>query len=160
MSDTPDDLEVAYALFEEAKQNTYKHGGDVLIEFFHICQDYFQPKEDPVARVTEKDMQVARSIVEELKDLSAEVKALTSPPIPVAIVTGSSVQWLPNACKVPDRSPLYTSPPIPAYMVMVPREILDRFPELNMSNYSPDNVEVLNNWGIELVLAAAPKGGA
>ncbi len=39
---------------------------------------------------------------------------------------------------------------------LVPVEILDRFPELNMSNYGPDDVDALNAWGIELVLAAAP----
>jgi len=38
----------------------------------------------------------------------------------------------------------------------VPVEILDRFPELNMSNYGPDDVDELNAWGIELVLAEAP----
>ena len=41
-------------------------------------------------------------------------------------------------------------------MALVPRELLDKFPELNTSNYGPDDVDELNAWGIELVLAAAP----
>lgn len=38
-------------------------------------------------------------------------------------------------------------------MALVPRELLDKFPELNTSNYGPDDVDELNAWGIELVLA-------
>jgi hypothetical protein len=41
--------------------------------------------------------------------------------------------------------------------VMVPVEVLDKFPELNTSNYNNDDVCELNAWGIELVLSAAPK---
>lgn len=39
---------------------------------------------------------------------------------------------------------------------LVPTEIVDRFPEINMSNYNGDDVEALNEWGIELVRAALP----
>lgn len=42
-------------------------------------------------------------------------------------------------------------------MALVPRELLDKFPELNTSNYGHDDVDELNAWGIELVLAAAPQ---
>ena len=42
--------------------------------------------------------------------------------------------------------------------VMVPVELLDRFPELNEFNYSHDDVCELNAWGVELVLSAAPEG--
>ena len=38
----------------------------------------------------------------------------------------------------------------------VPMEIIDRFPEINPSNYDHDNVCALNAWGVELVLAATP----
>lgn len=41
-------------------------------------------------------------------------------------------------------------------VVMVPREILDRFQELNPNNYDHDDVCNLNAWAVELVLAAAP----
>ena len=34
--------------------------------------------------------------------------------------------------------------------VIVPRELLDRFPEINMSNFGADEVELLNDWGIEV----------
>jgi len=40
---------------------------------------------------------------------------------------------------------------------LVPVEILDRFPEINQNNYNHDDVCNLNAWGVELVLAAAPK---
>lgn len=42
-------------------------------------------------------------------------------------------------------------------MSLVPRDLLDKFPELNTSNYDHDDVDELNAWGIELVLAAAPQ---
>ncbi len=42
--------------------------------------------------------------------------------------------------------------------MLVSSEILDRFPEINPSNYDHDNACNLNAWGVELVLAAAPKG--
>lgn len=38
--------------------------------------------------------------------------------------------------------------------VSVPMEIIDRFPEINPSNYDHDDVCALNAWGVELVLAA------
>lgn len=40
---------------------------------------------------------------------------------------------------------------------LVPIELLDRFPEINLSNYGPDDVEALNAWGIEVALSAAPE---
>lgn len=40
-------------------------------------------------------------------------------------------------------------------MVAVPRELIDNFPELNPSNYDHDAICRLNDWGVELVLAAA-----
>ncbi|WP_296205291.1 DUF551 domain-containing protein, partial [uncultured Hyphomicrobium sp.] len=45
---------------------------------------------------------------------------------------------------------------VPAGWKLVPSEILDRFPELNMSNYNHDDVGDLNSWGVELVLSASP----
>ena len=44
----------------------------------------------------------------------------------------------------------------PAGWKLVPAEILDRFQELNPSNYDHDDVCALNAWAVELVLAAAP----
>lgn len=41
--------------------------------------------------------------------------------------------------------------------VMVPREVVDRFPEINPSNYNHDDACTLNAWGVELVLSAAPQ---
>lgn len=38
----------------------------------------------------------------------------------------------------------------------VPAEILDRFQELNPSNYDHDDVCAMNAWAVELVLATAP----
>ena len=46
---------------------------------------------------------------------------------------------------------------VPEGFVMVPVEMLDRFPELNEFNYSHDDVCELNAWGIDLVLSAAQK---
>lgn len=40
-------------------------------------------------------------------------------------------------------------------MVAVPRDLIDNFPELNPSNYDHDAICRLNDWGVELVLAAA-----
>jgi hypothetical protein len=45
---------------------------------------------------------------------------------------------------------------VPAGWVMVPKEILDRFPEINPSNYDHDDACALNDWGVEVVLSAAP----
>jgi hypothetical protein len=47
--------------------------------------------------------------------------------------------------------------------VLVPREIVDRFPEINPSNYDHGDACVLNAWGVELVRAvrdAAPPPAA
>jgi hypothetical protein len=51
-----------------------------------------------------------------LRDLAAQAKfapAEAAQGEAVAIVCGSQVQWLPGAGKIPDRSPLYTTPPSP-----------------------------------------------
>ena len=40
--------------------------------------------------------------------------------------------------------------------VMVPAEIVNRFPEINPSNYDHGDACALNDWGVELVLAATP----
>lgn len=37
---------------------------------------------------------------------------------------------------------------------LVPVELIDRFPEINPSNYDHDDACTLNAWGVELVLAA------
>src|SRR5690606_21431982 len=37
---------------------------------------------------------------------------------------------------------------------LVPAELIDRFPEINPSNYDHDDACTLNAWGVELVLAA------
>lgn len=47
---------------------------------------------------------------------------------------------------------------IPEGWVLIPKEILDRFPETDPRNYDHDDVCSLNDWGVELVLAAIPKG--
>ena len=49
-----------------------------------------------------------------------------------------------------------SKPDVPEGYALVPTEILDRFPELNPSNYDHDDACELNAWGVELVLAAAP----
>lgn len=41
---------------------------------------------------------------------------------------------------------------VPDGFVLVPRELLDRFPEINLANYGQDEVDALNAWGIEVVL--------
>lgn len=46
---------------------------------------------------------------------------------------------------------------VPEGFVMVPVDLLDKFPELNEFNYSHDDVCELNAWGIDLVLSAAPE---
>ena len=51
----------------------------------------------------------------------------------------------------PADAKLYAIPP--GYAV-VPAEILDRFPEINTSNYDHEDACRLNDWGIEVVLAA------
>ena len=59
--------------------------------------------------------------------------------------------------EIPDGAALYLAAPVAggqAGMVMVPREVLDRFPEINPSNYDHDDACALNAWGVELVLAA------
>ncbi|MGP2493325.1 hypothetical protein ACTDI4_17070 [Mesorhizobium sp. PUT5] len=48
--------------------------------------------------------------------------------------------------------------PVGGGYVLVPREIIDRFPEINPSNYTHDDACELNSWGVEVVLAAARAG--
>ena len=45
---------------------------------------------------------------------------------------------------------------VPEGYALVPVEIIDRFQELNPSNYDHDDVCALNAWAVELVLSAAP----
>ena len=45
---------------------------------------------------------------------------------------------------------------VPEGYALVPVEIIDRFQELNPSNYDHDDVCDLNAWAVELVLSAAP----
>jgi hypothetical protein len=49
-----------------------------------------------------------------------------------------------------------TTPTTKPDYVLVPRELIDRFPEINMANYNDDDVGALNAWGIEIVAAAPP----
>lgn len=44
---------------------------------------------------------------------------------------------------------------VPDGYTLVPTEILDRFPEINPSNYDHDDACALNSWGVELILATA-----
>lgn len=61
----------------------------------------------------------------------------------------------------PDEAyPLYAAPlpaVVPPGYKLVPVEILDRFPEINPSNYDHDDVCELNAWGAEVVLATTPQ---
>lgn len=45
-----------------------------------------------------------------------------------------------------------------AATVSVPMELIDRFPEINPSNYNEDDVTALNTWGIEVFRAAQESG--
>ena len=53
------------------------------------------------------------------------------------------------------RAALAAQPGSVGDMVMVPAEIVNRFPEINPSNYDHDDACALNAWGVELVLAVA-----
>lgn len=53
--------------------------------------------------------------------LAAALAQEAGPGEPVAIVTGSSVQWLPGAGKVPDRSALYAEQPAPVAVLLPDR---------------------------------------
>lgn len=48
---------------------------------------------------------------------------------------------------------------VPEGFTLVAIDRLTSFPEINPNNYDHDDVCNLNAWGVELVLAAAPKGG-
>src|ERR1700722_18650399 len=41
---------------------------------------------------------------------------------------------------------------------LVPREIIDQFPEINVNNYDHDDACALNAWGCEVVTNATPAG--
>jgi hypothetical protein len=41
---------------------------------------------------------------------------------------------------------------------LVPREIIDQFPEININNYGHDDACALNAWGCEVVTNANPAG--
>ena len=45
----------------------------------------------------------------------------------------------------------------PELQRVVPAALLDSLPEINPSNYDHDDACALNDWGVELVLAAAPQ---
>ena len=64
-------------------------------------------------------------------------------------------QMIPESFDGVDYVHLYLAPPppVPDGYVLVPKEILDSFPEINPSNYDHGNVCTLNAWGVELVLA-------
>lgn len=54
-----------------------------------------------------------------------------------------------------DRKLPNAAPVLAPGMVQVPEEIINRFPEINPSNYNHDDACALNAWGVEVVLAAA-----
>ncbi len=64
----------------------------------------------------------------ELRLILEKTKFLTTPE-PVAIVTGSSVQWLPGAGKIPDRSPLYVEQPVASIVLpeRKPQDLANEF---------------------------------
>ena len=75
--------------------------------------------------------------------------------------TASEVRAVPDVVKTQELAlaewNLRSSPAsVPGGWELVPAEILDRFQELNPSNYDHDDVCALNAWAVELVLAAAP----
>ncbi len=41
---------------------------------------------------------------------------------------------------------------------LVPREVIDQFPEININNYDHDDACALNAWGCEVVTSANPAG--
>ena len=44
---------------------------------------------------------------------------------------------------------------------VVPADLIDKFPEINISNYDEDGVSALNQWGIEVVtLPKLTEGGS
>lgn len=53
-------------------------------------------------------------------------------------------------------APVAAQPSVPDGYSLVPTEILNRFPELNPSNYDHDDACAVNAWGVEVVLAATP----
>ena len=67
---------------------------------------------------------------------------------------------LPEAAATKPTKPEQQAGGVPAGFVLVPAEIVDRFPEINPSNYDHDDACALNAWGVELVLAAGPSQSA
>ena len=77
--------------------------------------------------------------------------------VPVAevdkTVPSAEIQWTDHGEEMclPHGTKLYAAPAQPqSDGVIVPRQLLDRFPEINMSNFGADEVELLNDWGIEV----------
>ena len=71
-------------------------------------------------------------------------------------VTGSpeDAKWEERKADAIDRAIAALSAPVAQPVAMIPVEILDRFPEINPSNYDHDDVCDLNSWGVEVVMAA------
>jgi hypothetical protein len=65
-----------------------------------------------------------------------------------------------NACSVPYHrgegvaEPAQTQSSVDFYLI--PREIIDQFPEINVNNYDHDDACTLNSWGCEVVTNANP----
>jgi hypothetical protein len=63
-------------------------------------------------------------------------------------------EWVQKWLDKYDRLAAQPAQAAPHGLSLVPTEILDRFPELNPSNYDHDDACAINAWGVELVLAA------
>ncbi len=59
----------------------------------------------------------------------------------VAIVTGSTVQWLPGAGKIPDRSALYADPPAPV-SVMSLRDFANAMIDIGLEGSDADGAHI------------------
>ena len=78
-----------------------------------------------------------------------EIMGLVYGPTPL----GGSPQLLAQIQCVVSEAIVYAAPqPVSDDAVIVPRELLDRFPEINMANFGADEVNLLNDWGIEVSL--------
>ena len=67
----------------------------------------------------------------------------------IGVYGGNAEKLLPLLSKY-----LYTSLPPSRSQVVSLKHLAENFPELNMANYNPDDVEELNNWGIEIANCA------
>jgi hypothetical protein len=65
-------------------------------------------------------------------------------------VTAEGINKLPHGTKLYAHQPKAV---LDGY-ALVPSDLLDEFPEINVSNYDHDNVCKLNAWGVEVVLSA------